>query len=636
MKISGTVPASLLTDEDIRLFKEGRHHTLYEKLGSHLMVHNDVAGALFSVWAPNAREVSVIGSFNGWNTDEHHLYPRWDSSGIWEAFIPGVKQGDIYKYHLVSNVDGSVLDKADPYAFHCETPPKTASVVWDLDYTWEEKSPLPGINDMDAPMSIYELHIGSWKRSVENNGSSLSYRQLADELPGYVKEMGFTHVEFLPVMEHPFYGSWGYQTLGYFAPTSRYGTPQDFMHLIDALHREGIGVILDWVPSHFPDDPHGLGNFDGTCLYDHADPKKGYHPDWKSRIFNYGRPEVRAFLLSSAHYWCARYHVDGIRVDAVASMLYLDYSRKDGEWIPNDYGGNENLEALEFLRWLNEMLYGCFPHIQTIAEESTAWPMVSRPTYLGGLGFGYKWNMGWMHDTLEYFKKDPVFRKFHHNELLFSLHYAFSENYVLPLSHDEVVYGKRSLLSKMPGDEWQKRANFRTLLGYLFAHPGKKLLFMGGEFGQWEEWEHETSIDWHLLDENSHQGIQRWVRDLNELYRREKPLHELDLSPEGFEWVDVSDWESSIIALLRKGKKAGDELLVVCNLTPIIRENYKIGVNRQGSWKEVLNSDSTYYGGSDVGNFGEIKTTPFHCHGREYTLNMTLPPLGILFLKPVR
>jgi len=596
-----------------------------------------VEGTSFAVWAPNAEKVSVIGSFNHWNSSIHPLYPRWDSSGIWEAFIPNVEQGALYKYSIQTPFSKSPLQKADPFAFFCETPPKTASIVSDISYTWEEtswKEQRASHSAMDKPISVYEVHLGSWKRCPEEGNRSLSYVELAKQLPLYVKEMGFTHVEFLPIMEHPFYGSWGYQTTSYFAPTSRYGTVQEFMSLIDAFHKEGIAVILDWVPSHFPNDPHGLAWFDGTALYEHLDPKKGFHPDWKSQIFNYGRAEVRSFLLSSAHFWCEHYQIDGLRIDAVASMLYLDYSRKAGEWIPNEYGGNENLEALLFLRQLNEGLYLKFPYIQTFAEESTAWPMVSRPTYLGGLGFGYKWNMGWMHDTLEYIKKTPIHRKFHQGELLFSLCYAFSENFVLPLSHDEVVHGKRALLDKMPGDEWQKFANLRLLFGYLYTHPGKKLLFMGGEYGQWEEWSHESSISWHLLAHDRHKQIHRWIKDLNKIYKEERALHELDLSPDGFEWVDIADWESSVISFLRKSKEGQETLLIVCNFTPVVRQNYKLGTNRKGGWKELLNSDSTYYGGSNQGNYGIVKTRPIPFHGALNTLNLTLPPLAILVFKP--
>ena len=615
-----TTAYSLFSDEDIYLFKEGKHTRLYEKFGSHVI--ND--GTYFAVWAPNAVSVSVIGDFNGWNRESHPLFVRWDSSGIWEGFIPGIKNGSIYKYFIVSKVNNRGFEKGDPFAFMWETPPKTASVVWSTQYEWDEGSwPLQKKekNRLNSPISIYELHLGSWR-------PNLTYRKIAEVLPDYVKEMGFTHVEFMPVMEHPFYGSWGYQKVGYFAPTSRYGTPQDFMFLIETLHRKGLGVILDWVPSHFPVDEHGLGDFDGTHLYEHDDPKKGFHPDWSSYIFNYGRNEVRAFLISSAMFWCDKYHVDGVRVDAVASMLYLDYSRKAGEWIPNRNGGNQNLEAQEFVKELNCAIYGAYPDVQTFAEESTAWPMVSRPTFVGGLGFGMKWNMGWMHDTLQYFSKTPIHRKYHHNEILFSIVYAFSENFVLPLSHDEVVHGKGSLLHKMPGDDWQKFANLRLLLGYMFMHPGKKLLFMGGEFAQRSEWCHDTSLEWHLLQYAPHQGIQNWVKDLNNSYRKTPALYEKDFSNEGFEWVDLFNHEDSVIAFLRKGKE--DCMLIVCNFTPVPRENYKIRVAEKGVWQEVLNSDSAYYGGSNMGNLGSVKTTR---HKSEHVLNLTLPPLAIICLQ---
>ncbi|HHZ03815.1 1,4-alpha-glucan branching protein GlgB [Acetomicrobium hydrogeniformans] len=621
---------SPFTDMDIYLFKEGNHFRLYEKLGAHLCN----SGVRFATWAPNAKSVSVIGEFNNWDKKAHPLSPRQDETGIWEGFIEGIDSGTLYKYHIVSNYNNYEVDKGDPYAFYWERPPKTASIVWDLNYEWKDEKWMKERvkhNSFKSPMSIYEVHLGSWRRFPEEGNRFLTYRELASFLPNYAKEMGFTHVEFLPVMEHPFYGSWGYQTLGYFAPTSRYGTPQDFMYLIDVLHQNNIGVILDWVPSHFPNDGHGLVFFDGTHLYEHADPRKGFHPDWKSCIFNYGRNEVRNFLISSALFWLDKYHVDGIRVDAVASMLYLDYSRKDGEWIPNEYGGRENLEAIHFLKRFNEEVYRNYPDVQTIAEESTAWPQVTRPTYLGGLGFGMKWNMGWMHDTLEYFSKDPIFRQYHHNQLTFSIWYAFFENFVLPLSHDEVVYGKGSLIAKMPGDDWQKFANLRALLGYQWLHPGKKLLFMGGELGQWREWNHESSIDWHLLEYPNHEGIRRWVRDLNRLLSSEPALYERDFENTGFEWVDFSDWESSIISFLRKSEN--ETVLVACNFTPIPRYNYRIGVPSGGFWKEILNSDAKEYGGSGHGNFGGLEATPVPIHGRFYSLVMTLPPLSVIVFK---
>ncbi len=625
---------TLFSDFDIYLFKEGNHFNAYEKLGSHIIEFDGQKGTYFAVWAPNAEKVYVIGDFNGWKPI-HSLAVRWDGSGIWEGFIPGVDKGTKYKYYIISKY-GYYLEKGDPYAFFWEIPPATASIVWDLEYKWNDEEWMKNRakkNALNSPISIYEVHLGSWRRVPEEGNRFLTYRELAEWLPNYVKDMGFTHVEFLPVMEHPFYGSWGYQTIGYFAPTSRYGTPQDFMYLIDKFHQNEIGVILDWVPSHFPDDGHGLSFFDGTYLYEHQDPKKGYHPHWHSYIFNYGRNEIRNFLISSAIFWFEKYHIDGLRVDAVASMLYLDYGRGHGEWIPNKYGGKENLEAIEFLRSLNEAVYEKFQDIQTIAEESTSWPMVSRPSYLGGLGFGMKWNMGWMHDTLFYFSKDPIYRKYHHNQLTFSIWYAFTENFVLPLSHDEVVYGKGSLINKMPGDYWQKFANLRLLFGYMYAHPGKKLIFMGGEFGQWDEWYHEKSLDWHLLEYPQHQGIQKWIKDLNNLYKTEPLLHELDFEPTGFEWIDFSDADHSIISFLRKAKDSKDVILVVCNFTPVARFNYRIGIPFKGCFREILNSDSWIYGGSNCGNGREVETeqTPFH--GKPYSLSLTLPPLGILFLK---
>jgi 1,4-alpha-glucan branching enzyme len=628
--------SSLLTDHDIYLFKEGSHFNLHDKLGSHLISVGDVQGAYFAVWAPNAKRVSVIGDFNQWNKDSHPLKEREDGSGIWEGFIPGLNSGSTYKYHLLSKYHDYRVDKGDPFAFFWEGPPKTGSIVWNLDYEWNDAEWMQNrskANTLDAPWTIYEVHLGSWRRVPEEGARFLNYREIAPYLADYVREMGFTHVEFLPVMEHPFYGSWGYQTIGYFAPTSRYGTPQDFMYLIDYLHQNGIGVILDWVPSHFPDDEHGLVFFDGTYLYEHADPKKGYHPDWHSYIFNHGRNEVMNFLTSSAFFWLKKYHIDGLRVDAVASMLYLDYGRKDGEWIPNEHGEKENIEAITFIKRFNEAVYQSHPDAQTIAEESTAWPMVSRPVYLGGLGFGMKWNMGWMHDTLDYFSNDPLYRKYHHHQLTFSIWYSFFENFILSLSHDEVVYGKGSLLMKMPGDDWQKFANLRLLFGYMYGHPGKKLMFMGGEFGQRNEWYHETSLDWHLLQTPLHQGVQKWVRDLNRFYRAEPAIHELDFRQETFEWIDFRDWEGSTISFLRRGKSTDDIFLVVCNLTPVPRRNYRMGVPREGFWKEVLNSDAKIYGGSGHGNFGGVEATPVSSHGKYHSLSLTLPPLGVLFFK---
>jgi len=627
---------SLLSDHDVYLLKEGNHFRLYEKMGSHVVTVDDVEGVHFAVWAPNAEQVSVIGDFNEWSKQSHPLKVREDESGIWEGFIPRLGNGAVYKYHIASKHDGYRVDKGDPFAFRSEEPPKTASVVWDLSYQWSDGEWMKvrkKNNDLEAPVSTYEMHYGSWRRIPEENNRSLSYQEMAHSLPDYLKMMDFTHVEFLPIMEHPFYGSWGYQTVGYFAPTARYGSPQDFMQLVDALHQRGIGVILDWVPSHFPADEHGLVYFDGTYLYEHADPKKGFHPEWKSYIFNHGRNEVRSFLISSAMFWLDKYHADGLRVDAVASMLYLDYARQDGEWIPNKYGGRENIDAISFIRRFNEIVYRDFPDTQTIAEESTAWPMVSRPTHLGGLGFGMKWNMGWMHDTLDYFSKETIFRKYHQNQLTFSIWYAFFENFVLPLSHDEVVYGKGSLLRKMPGDDWQKFANLRLLFGYMYGHPGKKLLFMGAELGQWDEWYHEKSLDWNLLGRPPHEGVQRWVQNLNQLYKREACLHEVDFSNDGFEWVDFRDADSSVISFLRKGKNSTDIMLVAANFTPVPRTNYRIGVPREGFWQEVLNSDAKTYGGSGYGNFGGMEATPIPCHGHYHSISLVLPPLGVVFLK---
>ncbi|TMD31368.1 MAG: 1,4-alpha-glucan branching protein GlgB [Chloroflexi bacterium] len=629
------IASSLLTPFDIHLFNEGTHSHLYEKLGAHLS--KDPEGAWFAVWAPNADAVSVIGDFNGWNRTANMLVPR-EQSGIWEGFIPDVKNGALYKYHVHSRITRSGADKADPYAVYAEQPPRQASIVWDLDYDWDDRDWMSGrsrANGRQAPWSVYEVHLGSWMRVPEEDNRWLTYRELAPRLADYAHRLGFTHVEFMPVMEHPFYGSWGYQVTGFFAPTSRYGTPQDLMFLVDHLHQSGIGVILDWVPSHFPSDEFGLQNFDGTHLYEHADPRLGVHPDWGSSIFNYGRNEVRGFLLSSALSWLNRYHVDGLRVDAVASMLYLDYSRKAGQWLPNKFGGKENLEAVDFLRRFNIEVYKEQPDVQTIAEESTSWPLVSRPTYLGGLGFGMKWDMGWMHDTLAYIEKDPVHRRFEHHHLTFRMLYAFSENYMLPLSHDEVVHGKGSLLSKMPGDDWQKFANLRLLLAYMYAMPGKKLLFMGAEFGQWREWNHDESLDWHLVDQPMHDGVSRWTGDLNRLMRDEKPLHELDFDPAGFSWIDGTDAEQSVISFIRRSSE--DEMIVAAfNFTPVPRQNYQIGAPVPGRWLEVLNSDAPIYGGSGQGNLGGVDAAPIPRHGHLHSLNLTLPPLGALFLKPDR
>jgi 1,4-alpha-glucan branching enzyme len=628
--------ATRLTSYDLHLYNEGTLHRLYDKLGAHLCQVGGVAGTYFAVWAPNAQRVSVVGDWNGWDTESQPLRAR-ESSGIWEGFLPHVKQGDHYKYHIRSHHNGYHVNKADPCGFHHETPPHTASIVWPLEYTWNDDAWMRTRherNNLRSPISIYEVHIGSFMRVVEEHNRSLSYRELAHELADYVERTGFTHVEFLPVMEHPFRGSWGYQVTGYFAPSSRFGTPQDFMYLVDVLHQRGIGVILDWVPAHFPSDEHGLGYFDGTHLYEHADPRLGFHPDWKSCIFNYGRNEVRSFLISSALFWLDKYHIDGLRVDGVASMLYRDYSRKAGEWIPNEYGGRENLEAVSLLRDMNSAVYGNFPDVQTIAEESTAWPLVSRPTYVGGLGFGFKWDMGFMHDTLHYLALAPIHRKFHHNELTFRSVYAFQENFVLPLSHDEVVHGKGSLLGKMPGDEWQRFANLRLLFAYMFAQPGKKLLFMGGEIGQSSEWNHDSSVAWHLLQHGLHAGVQRLVTDLNRLYRAEPALHVFDSEPRGFEWIAGNDIEQSVFAFMRLGAKATPPVIVVCNFTPVPRYGYRVGVPIAGNYVELLNSDAHVYGGSDVGNSGRVQAEREPCHGRPYSLNLTLPPLAALWLKP--
>jgi 1,4-alpha-glucan branching enzyme len=630
------VSTATLTDYDVYLWSEGSHYRAYEKLGAHVTEENGVVGTHFAVWAPNARRVSVIGDFNGWKAGANPMRSV-NSSGIWECFIPGLGPGTLYKYAITSQFHNYRVDKTDPYGFAAEIRPQTASKVWDLSgYTWGDEHWMRhrgGNNALGAPISIYEVHLASWRRVPEQGNRWLTYREMAPLLADYVRHMGYTHVEFLPVSEHPLDASWGYQTVGYYAPTSRFGTPQDFMYLVDTLHQRGIGVVLDWVPAHFPRDEHGLGYFDGTHLYEHADPKKGEHQDWGTFIFNYGRREVSNFLIGNALFWLDKYHIDGLRVDAVASMLYLDYSRKEGEWTPNQYGGRENLEAISFLRRFNERVYGEYPDILTIAEESTAWPMVSRPVYLGGLGFGLKWDMGWMHDTLAYTELDPVHRKYHHNRLTFRMLYAFGENFVLPLSHDEVVHGKRSLLSKMPGDYWQRFANLRLLYGYMYAQPGKKLLFMGGEFGQWNEWNHDTSLDWHLLEQPLHQGLHRWVRDLNTFYRGEPAMHVLDCDPAGFEWVDCNDAENSVISLLRKSKAEDDSLLVVCNFTPVPRYNYQVGVPHGGRWDEVLNSDAPLYGGGGQGNLGGVGAAPVPCHGRPYLLNITVPPLGMVVFK---
>jgi 1,4-alpha-glucan branching enzyme len=626
---------SLLTQQDLYLFNEGSHLRLYDKLGAHLRSFDGARGCNFAVWAPGARRVSVIGDFNGWDKSAHPLHPR-ESSGIWEGFIPGVGPGARYKYHIASGHNGYSADKTDPFGFLFEQPPRTASIVTDLGYEWQDGDWMrerKRRNSLQAPFSVYEVHLGSWRHVPEDGDRWMSYREIAKPLTDHVLAMGFTHVEFLPLTEHPFYPSWGYQTTGYFAPTSRYGSPQDFMALVDYLHRHGVGVILDWVPSHFPGDEHGLAYFDGSHLYEHADPQQGFHPDWKSCIFNYGRHEVRAFLLSSALFWLEQYHIDGLRVDAVASMLYLDYSRKAGEWVPNHYGGNENLAAIYFLRRLNEEVYRHHPDVQTIAEESTAWPMVSRPTYLGGLGFGLKWDMGWMHDMLQHLHRDPIHRQYHHNELTFRMLYAFTENYLLPLSHDEVVHGKGSLLAKMPGDAWQQFANLRLLFGYQWAQPGKKLLFMGGEWGQGAEWNFSASLDWHQTETGWHRGVLQWVADLNKLYSSEAALHEQDCKAAGFEWVDCTDSVSGIISFLRKAATTGDIILVVCNFTPVTRFGYRVGVPYPGKWEELLNGDAMIYGGSGQGNKGGFAPDAIEWHGRPWSLSLTVAPLAVMFFR---
>lgn len=635
-KSRDTAPATggLLSDEDLYLFNEGSHLRLYEKLGCHLGSHEGREGAWFAVWAPDAAHVSVIGDFNGWNREANGIHAV-QSSGIWEGFIPGISAGDVYKFHIASRYNGYGVDKADPFAFRAEMPPKTASVAWRSEYTWGDGAWMAdrgSRNSLGEAISVYEVHAGSWRRIPEEGDRPLTYRELAPALAAYVETLGFTHVEFLPLMEHPFYGSWGYQTTGYFAPTSRYGTPDDFKYLVDYLHRRGIGVILDWVPSHFPTDEHGLGYFDGTHLYEHASPAQGFHPDWGSLIFNYGRPEVRSFLFSSAMYWLDEFHADGLRVDAVASMLYLDYSRKAGEWVPNRYGGRENIEAIDFLRRLNQEVYGHYPDVQMMAEESTAWPMVSRPTYVGGLGFGLKWDMGWMHDTLQYIHLDPVHRKYHHGELTFRALYAFTENFLLPLSHDEVVHGKGSLLGSMPGDDWQKFANLRLLFSLMYAEAGKKLLFMGGEFGQWSEWHHDSSLDWHLTNYDNHAGLQRLVTDLNRLYRAEPALHRYDFDPAGFRWLDANDWEQSVLAFLRLGQEGERPVIAAFNFTPVARENYRVGVPGAGRWREVLNSDATDYGGSGMGNPHGAEATPIPWQDHDWSIVLALPPLAGLYL----
>ncbi|MEM1257859.1 MAG: 1,4-alpha-glucan branching protein GlgB [Bacteroidota bacterium] len=631
--MENVIPHSLFTEFDVNLFKSGKHFRLYEKLGSHLVELNGEKGTYFAVWAPTAKSVSVIGDFNYWVEGSHELFVRWDESGIWEGFIPGIEKGAKYKYKIHSHNNDIKTEKADPFARYCEQPPKTASMVWDAQYQWNDKKWMDTRekhNNLDKPYSVYEVHLGSWKK--KNGWESLSYVEASSELVGYVKKMGFTHVEFMPIMEYPFDPSWGYQLTGYFAPTSRFGKPEDFKLLVDKFHQAGIGVLLDWVPSHFPEDAHGLGFFDGSHLYEHPDRRKGYHPDWKSLIFNYGRNEVRAFLISNAVFWLDQYHVDGLRVDAVASMLYLDYSREDGEWEPNMYGNNENLEAMSFIREMNQEVYASFKGIQTIAEESTAFTGVSKPVHYGGLGFGMKWMMGWMHDTLEYFKKEPVFRKHHQGDITFSMTYAFTENFMLPFSHDEVVYGKNSLIYRMPGDEWQRFANLRLLFGYMFTHPGANLIFMGGEFGQTSEWNFQESLDWHLLDYEFHQGVQKVVQDLNKIYKAQPALYEKQFSPEGFEWIEWNDSENSVLTYVRKGHDSKEDLVVMANFTPVPREKYRVGVPRSKQLRLLFNSDDIKYAGSGIAK-KTVKPTKKAWNGRENSIEVHLPPLGLLIYK---
>lgn len=633
--MSKVISHSLFTDFDIDLFKAGKHFRLYEKLGAHLITVDGIDGVYFAVWAPTAHSVSVVGDFNFWTQGKHLLEVRWDSSGIWEGFIPNVEKGATYKYKIQSSNGGIITEKADPFAFYCEKPPHTASVVWDLEYQWKDINWMEtrqNHNGLDKPYSVYEVHLGSWKRHADEN-RFFTYLEFAEDLVNYVKETGFTHVEFMPIMEYPYDPSWGYQLIGYFAPTSRFGNPQEFMHLVDKLHEAGIGVILDWVPSHFPDDAHGLGFFDGSNLFEHPDRRKGYHPDWKSLVFNYGRNEVRSFLISNALFWLHHYHADALRVDAVASMLYLDYSRNEGEWEPNIYGGRENLDTISFLKDFNEAVYSNFEGVQTIAEESTSFPMVSRPTSIGGLGFGMKWMMGWMHDTFEYFQKDTVYRKYHQNDLTFSMTYTFSENFMLPLSHDEVVYGKKSIAGRMPGDEWQKFANLRLLYGYMFMHPGTKLLFMGSEFGQSSEWNFETSLDWHLLQYPYHQGVKKLITDLNKLYKTQPALHEKQFSSEGFEWINYSDHQNAVMSFIRKGNDPKEDVIVVCNFTQVVRPNYRIGLPKIGKLTEIFNSDALSYGGSGVSNSKKIAIEAMPYDGRDYSTELLLSPLSVTVFK---
>lgn len=625
----------IISDFDRHLFNEGSHHEIYEKLGAHLIDINGVTGVHFSTWAPNARAVSVIGDFNAWDNRRHQMRTL-GSSGIWEIFIPGIQQGDVYKF-AVKTQSGNVIDKADPYAYYAEIRPKTGSKVWDIHhYQWKDSKWMKKRaqnQNLAKPMSIYEVHLGSWMRVPEEDGRFLTYSELAQKLTAYVKKMGFTHIQLMPVSEHPFDGSWGYQVTGYFAPTSRFGTPDEFMGFVDHLHQNNIGIIIDWVPGHFPKDTHGLSNFDGTSLYEHVDPRKGEHMDWGTKIFNYGRNEVRNFLISNALFWLGKYHIDGLRVDAVASMLYLDYSRKEGEWVPNQYGGRENLEAISFMKRMNELVFEKFPGATTIAEESTAFGGVSRPTYVGGLGFEFKWNMGWMHDTLVYFTKDPIYRKYHQGTITFSMIYAFSENFILVFSHDEVVHGKGSMINKMPGDDWQKFANLRLLYTFMWAHPGKKLLFMGQEFAQWHEWTEAASLDWHLTAFDPHKKLQKMITDLNHIYIKEPALYEVDFEPAGFEWIDFYDSDNSILSFIRKSKNNGESIIAVFNFTPIPRYDYRIGIHQLGYYKEIFNSDSHEYWGGNVGNNGGAEAESIQWQGRPYSIKITIPPLGGIYFK---
>ena len=627
-------PFSLFSDFDIALYQSGKHFRLYEKMGSHTIEHDGRQGVYFAVWAPNAKKVSVTGDFNGWKPDAHVLLPRWDKSGIWEGFIPGIGHGTAYKYHITMH-NGAALDKGDPYARRWETPPRTASVVWDKKHEWADQDWMKERSakaNKAQPWSVYEVHLGSWKKIIEDGNRSLNYHELATELVNYVKEMGFTHVEFMPIMEHPYFPSWGYQITGFFAPTTRFGEPEDMKYLIDRFHQEGIGVILDWVPSHFPSDIHGLYLFDGSHLYEYADPRKGYQPDWNSYIFDYGRNEVRSFLISNALFWLEQYHADGLRVDAVASMLYLDYSRKEGEWIPNVYGGRENLEAISLLREFNETIYKEFPGVETIAEESTAFPGVSKPTFEGGLGFGQKWMMGWMHDAINYFKRPPLFRRWHQNEITFSMVYAFSERFMLPLSHDEVVHLKSSMLFKMPGDEWQKHANLRALYGHQWTHPGTHLLFMGGEIAQTTEWSHDRGVTWELLEYDLHKGCQTWIKDLNKVYTEYPAFWRHAFVSEGYEWISGDDTGNSVLAFLRKGDADDKVMLVVCHFQTAVIDNYTVGVPSSGVWKEILNSDDKKYGGSGILN-GDLKTAKTPSHGHEQSISFHLPALCVLIFE---